>query len=85
MTKASNWMPDSQGEGLPVDETRKTRTMNRNTDTKGTRSPQDGELGSVLEHAQQLSESGSEPARTDWSYPAAHVGDLAVLALAFRG
>lgn len=59
--------------------------MNRDTDARETQSPQARELGSALEHAQQLSDSGAEPTRTDWSYAAAHVGDLSVLALAFCG
>ncbi len=51
------------------------------TDTQGSR---DRELCAALEHAQQLSDSRPAAHSPAWSYAAAHVGDLAVLALAFR-
>ena len=53
-----------------------------NTDTQGVR---DRELGTALEHAQQLSDSRPATHSPAWSFAAAHVGDLSVLALAFRG
>ena len=58
--------------------------MNRDTENNAARSSHPA-LGSALEQAQRLSDSRPEGAhRTDWSYAAAHVGDLSVLALAFR-
>ena len=58
--------------------------MNRDTDTDATQRSHRGELGPMLERAQELSDSPAERSRVDWSFPAAHVGDLSVLALAFR-
>jgi hypothetical protein len=59
--------------------------MKRDTDTNAARTSRGGELGTVLERAQELCDSTTERSRVDWSYAAAHVGDLSVLALAFAG
>jgi hypothetical protein len=58
-------------------------TMSQTTAINAAEGSQDVELGSVLVHAQELVEAGDQTASADWTFAAAHVGDLSVLALAF--